>query len=143
MKTNEIPIERVMTSEEAKSIFGNKFVSFYFDEDRDAHADTVRLFEDIAAGKYEAFTSDYVVDELKDSANEKREKMFMLIERYGMTVLEFDQEAEQLADVYVEQGIIPSKYRTDGIHITVASVNDSDMKIKHELSAHCKTKDKA
>ena len=38
--------------------------NYYFDEDRDAHADTVRLFEDIAAGKYAAFTSVYVIDEL-------------------------------------------------------------------------------
>ena len=31
--------------------------NFYVDQERDAHADTVRLFEDIAAGKYEAYTS--------------------------------------------------------------------------------------
>jgi hypothetical protein len=33
--------------------------NFYIDADRDAHADTVLLFEEIAAGKYEAFTSVY------------------------------------------------------------------------------------
>ena len=31
--------------------------NFYFDTDREAHADTVKLFKEIAAGKYEAFTS--------------------------------------------------------------------------------------
>jgi len=35
--------------------------NYYFDEDRDAHADTVRLFEDIAAEKYEAYTSAYIL----------------------------------------------------------------------------------
>ena len=39
--------------------------NFYFDTDRDAHAATVKLFEEIAAGKYEPFTSRYVVDELE------------------------------------------------------------------------------
>ena len=39
--------------------------NFYFNEDRDAHTDTVRLFEDIAEGKYLAFTSFYVIDELE------------------------------------------------------------------------------
>jgi len=39
--------------------------NYYFDEDRDiAHQSTVRLFKDIAVGKYEAFTSRYVVNEL-------------------------------------------------------------------------------
>ena len=32
--------------------------NYYFDRDRDAHADTVKLFEEIAEGKYEAFTSE-------------------------------------------------------------------------------------
>jgi len=37
----------------------------YFDEDRGlAHDSTVALFEEIAVGKYEAFTSLYVIDEL-------------------------------------------------------------------------------
>jgi len=37
--------------------------NFYFDEDRDAHADTVKLFKEIFLGKYEAFTSRYVIDD--------------------------------------------------------------------------------
>jgi predicted nucleic acid-binding protein len=76
--------------------------NFYFDENRDAHADTVRLFEDIAAEKYEAYTSDYVVRELEDAANEKRDKMLTLIDRYEITVLGLDPEAEQLAYTYVD-----------------------------------------
>jgi predicted nucleic acid-binding protein len=116
--------------------------NYYFDEDRDAHADTVRLFEDIAAGKFEAYTSDYVVDELEETISEKRDKMLALIDQYEITVLEFDQEAEQLADTYVEQGIIPSKYRTDGIHIAVASVNDLDMIISMNFQHIVKRKTK-
>ena len=38
--------------------------NFYFDTERDAHNATVKLFEEITTGKYEAFTSRYVVDEL-------------------------------------------------------------------------------
>ena len=101
--------------------------SYYFDEDRDAHADTVRLFEDIELGKYEAYTSDYVIDELNDAVSEKRDKMLALIDKCSITVLGPDPEAEQLADKYVEQRIIPTKSRTDGIHIAVAAVNNLDM----------------
>ena len=31
--------------------------NYYFDTERDAHSDTVKLFEEIRAGKYQAFTS--------------------------------------------------------------------------------------
>jgi len=60
--------------------------SYYFDEDRDAHADTVQLFEDINLGKYEAYTSDYTVRELENAPNEKRDKMIELIDRYNIVV---------------------------------------------------------
>jgi len=116
--------------------------NFYFDEDRDAHADTVQLFEDIAAKKYDAYTSAYVVNELEDAISEKREKMLTLIDRYNITVLGLDPEAEQLADTYVALGIIPAKYRTDGIHIAVAAVNDLDMVISMNFRHIVKRKTK-
>jgi hypothetical protein len=116
--------------------------NFYVDEDRDAHADTVRLFEDITTGKYEAYTSFYVIDELEDAPDEKRDKMIALIEQHGITVLALNIEAEQLADVYVEHGIIPLKYRTDGVHIAVAAVNDLDMIISMNFQHIVKRKTK-
>ena len=54
----------------------------YFDDDRGlAHQSTIMLFKEIAAGKYEAFTSDYVTDELERAPTEKSEKMIALIEQ--------------------------------------------------------------
>ena len=54
----------------------------YLDDDRGiAHTSTIRLFNEIAAGKYEAFTSDYVTDELERAPAEKSEKMISLIEQ--------------------------------------------------------------
>ena len=102
--------------------------NFYVDEDRgDAHTDTVRLFKEIAAGKYEAFTSDYVTDELENAPQEKRDKMIALYAEYGIKVLEPDTEASRLADLYVSEGVIPQKYRTDGLHIAIATVYGLDL----------------
>ena len=115
----------------------------YFDEDRGlAHTDTLKLFKEIAAGKYEAFTSDYVTDELERAPEEKRGKMIALIEQYGIVVLELNEEAERLADIYVEQGIIPIKYRTDGVHIAVAAVNNLDLIISLNFQHIVKRKTK-
>ena len=102
--------------------------NFYVDEDRgDPHNDTIRLFKEIAAGKYEAFTSDYVVDELKKSQAEKYARMMSLLTKYNIPVLNMSDEADRLADVYVAEGVIPQKYRTDGLHIAIATVYDLDM----------------
>ena len=101
--------------------------NFYFDEDRDAHADTVKLFEKIAFGEFEAFTSTYVTDELEKAPKDKREKMLNLITECGISVLAPNEEAVRIADIYVAEGIIPQKYRTDGLHIAIATVNELDM----------------
>jgi hypothetical protein len=101
--------------------------NYYFDAERDAHADTVKLFEEIKQGKYEAYTSVYVTDELEVAPEPKRSKMFGLITEYGVTVLNANEETASLADIYVTQGIIPVAYRTDGRHIACTAVNGLDM----------------
>ena len=108
--------------------------NYYFDKDRDAHADTVKLFKEIAAGKYEAFTSTYVTDELEKAANPKRDKMLGLIMEYGIAVLAPTEDAAKMADIYVAEGVIPRKYRTDGLHIATATVHALDMIISLNFS---------
>jgi predicted nucleic acid-binding protein len=98
----------------------------YFDMEREAHGDTVRLFKEIQAGKYEAYTSTYVTDELTLAEEPKRSKMFKLIDEYNIEVLDDSEEARKLANVYVDAGIVPIKFRYDGLHIAVAVVNDLD-----------------
>jgi hypothetical protein len=115
--------------------------NFYFDTDRgDAHIDTVRLFKEIAAGKYEAYSSDYVVDELKRAPEEKRNEMINLFSEYGIKVLEPAEEASRLADLYVLGGAIPQKYRTDGLHIAIATINGLDMVISMNFQHIVKNK---
>jgi hypothetical protein len=41
--------------------------------------------------------------------------------------LEANEIAETLADKYVSEEIIPQRYRTDGIHIAMATINDLDI----------------
>ena len=53
-----------------------------------------------------------------------------------------NDEAERLADIYVEQSVIPQKYRTDGVHIAVAAVNDLDLIISMNFQHFVKRKTK-
>lgn len=100
--------------------------NYYFDSDRDAHADTVRLFAEIRDGKYRAYTSDYVIYELQNAPEPKRSRMLALIEDYNLAVLKIDEESERLANVYVEKGVVPLKYRFDAAHIAIATVHGMD-----------------
>ena len=88
---------------------------------------TVSLFGEIASGKYDGYTSAYVLDELAQAPEGKREKMMSLIAQYNISVLSYSDEANALADIYVSEGVIPLKYKTDGLHIAVAAVNGLDM----------------
>ncbi|MCL1995048.1 MAG: PIN domain-containing protein [Defluviitaleaceae bacterium] len=100
--------------------------NYYFDTERDAHPATVKLFQEIKAGKYEAYTSAYVVDELKNAPEPKRSDMLGLIAKYNIKMLKTETEAEKLAEVYVAEGIISKKYMYDCVHIACATVNDLD-----------------
>ena len=101
--------------------------NYYFDTERDLHADTVKLFDEIKAGKYIAFTSEYAVGELSRAPEEKYRKMMRLMEEYNVTVLERSDEADNLAALYQEQGILPRRSTTDARHIAIATINDMDM----------------
>ena len=101
--------------------------NYYFDSDRDAHEDTIILFEEIRAGKYDAYTSDYVIDELLNADEPKRSKMLALIKEYNITTIETAHEIiEGLADKYITQSVIPIKHRYDALHIATATVNNLD-----------------
>jgi len=101
--------------------------NYYFDAERDAHADTVRLFEEIRQGKYWAYTSKYTTEELSRAPEEKFLKMMGLIEQYDVVVLEPSDEVAKLGALYQEQDILPKRSTVDALHIAVATVNDLDM----------------
>jgi predicted nucleic acid-binding protein len=115
----------------------------YFDAERDAHADTVKMFKEIQTGKYEAYTSSYVIDELAQAAEPKRSNMLALIAKYNINVLDANDEAQDLANVYVNEGVIPTKYKYDGLHIAIATINDLEyifsLNFKHINKVKTKT----
>jgi predicted nucleic acid-binding protein len=90
-------------------------------------ADTLKLFAEIKAGKFEAFTSEYVIQELEDTKDTvKLEKMKTLIAEYGITVVSASAEIRRLAGVYVSAGIIPERFIADAVHIAAATVTGLD-----------------
>jgi predicted nucleic acid-binding protein len=88
--------------------------NFYFlDKDSAKKDDTRKLFQAIRKGKYEVYTSQYVYDEIERDSPEKYKKMAALLEKYAQHTLSFNKEADDLAEIYVKNRIIPLKYMTD------------------------------
>jgi hypothetical protein len=107
--------------------------NYYFDKDREGHADTVRLFDEIREGRHEAFTSEYTVNELVEAPEPKRTKMLALIDEYDVKTLAMTNESDNLADLYVSEGIIPERFRLDGAHIASASMSGLDYVLSYNF----------
>jgi hypothetical protein len=118
--------------------------NYYFDTERPGHDDTVRLFEEIRAGKHEAYTSGYTVRELSDAPEPKRSDMLALIDEFNITMLGMDStdESDRLAALYVEQGIIPARYLMDGAHIATAAIHGLDYIVSYNFQHINKAKTK-
>jgi predicted nucleic acid-binding protein len=108
--------------------------NFYFYEKRPQEmADTRKLFRLIKAGKYEAYTSAYAVEELKKASKEKYQKMLVLVEKYTQKPFSQDTETERLAGIYLDKKIIPVKYIEDAQHIASATVNGLDFVVSYNF----------
>jgi predicted nucleic acid-binding protein len=107
--------------------------NYYFDADRDGHEDTVKLFDAIDNGEYEAYTSDYVILEIERAKEPKQGNMLALIEKYAIGTLNYHVEATRLTNIYVQNSIIPARYRLDSSHIAIASVYGLDCVISYNF----------
>ena len=98
----------------------------FLEDNREYNRETKRLFDKIFQNEVEAYSSAYVIEELDKASEPKRSEMLNLIPKYKITVLEIDQRAYDLSETYIEMGIIPIKFRIDGIHIAMAAIYDMD-----------------
>jgi predicted nucleic acid-binding protein len=98
----------------------------FFEENREYIAETQVFFDKIREEKIDAYTSTYVIDELEKAPSPKREEMLKLVSDYEIEVLEYNDAAFDLADIYINMGIIPIKSRVDGVHIAMAAINNMD-----------------
>ncbi len=115
--------------------------NFVFADDApEKRADTLALFAEIGQGKYEPYTSSYVLEELEQAPEPKRSEMLQLITQYNIGILKGNNEVEDLAAVYVSEGIIPHKYRTDALHIAIATVNDLNLIVSYNFKHIVKLK---
>ena len=131
-----------MTTKYIPKLFIETTVFNFFFEGKQGQKqkNAVRLFAEIAKGRYEAYTSQAVMDEIKDASKEKAEKMDTLSQKHIKKFIKPPQEAERLAGLYIKKGIIPIKFMDDALHIATATVYNLDFVVSYNLGHIVKTK---
>lgn len=112
----------------------------FADDSPEKHEDTLSLLEEIRQGKYAPYTSSYVLEELEAAPEPKRIKMLTMAAEYSMIVTPPTEEATQLADMYIQEGIIPRKHLLDALHIATATVYDLDFIVSYNFKHIVKRK---
>jgi len=115
--------------------------NFYFADDApDKKRDTLKLFEEIKKGLYAPYTSEYVFFELRRADEPKQSQMIELTDRYGVMLLESSVEVDRLAQIYVNEGIIPARHFIDAAHIATTTVHDLDFIVSYNFQHIVKRK---
>ena len=52
--------------------------------------------------------------------------MWVVCAKVEIIILNADDESVRIADLYIQNGVIPVRYRIDAMHIAIASVNGLD-----------------
>lgn len=102
--------------------------NFAFADDATEKRDlTVKFFEQLPNSAHEVFISEEVIREVSRAPEPRRFLLEDLLRRVSPLLLEIDNEAEELAERYLREGIIPERYRGDALHIAVAVVNEIEV----------------
>ncbi|MCA1746272.1 MAG: type II toxin-antitoxin system VapC family toxin [Bacteroidales bacterium] len=81
-----------------------------------------RLFDDFRVGKKIAVISDITLDELSD-APQKVQDNFTTIPDDSLEILTSNPESRELADKYITEKAVSSKFYEDALHIAIATTN--------------------
>lgn len=88
---------------------------------------TLKFFRDLPLSAEGIYISDEVIREISRASEPKKSQLESLIRETNPLLLDIDLEAEELAERYIKEGIIPERYRSDAIHIAVAVINGIDV----------------
>ena len=84
------------------------------------------LLADIKAGNFSLFLSELSDAEIQDAPEEVR-KIYLEFRECASRILELGPEAIELADAYLNHGILAPNYRNDARHIALATVAGADV----------------
>jgi len=108
--------EKIMTLFLDTSVIGGYF-------DKEFEQDTRPLFQNIKDGKYIAFVSSSVIEELENAP----ENVKNLLKEFNYESIEVTSECKSLADEYIKEKVVGETSKDDCVHIATATVNNIDI----------------
>ena len=114
-------------NKELKIYLDTSVPNFLFADDAPEKKEiTIDFFDNfLAKGKYDAFISEFVIAEIENTTNEaKRNKLFNAISKYPISVVQINDrtEVDELAQQYINAGIIPAHKVMDALHIAISTI---------------------
>lgn len=98
--------------------------SAYFDNrDEKRQKITQKWWKEIATKKYQPYISELVEAELGDTRDKRRRHELLELVK-NIESLTINEEAEELAKVYIDNEVIPEEYTDDALHLAVATINN-------------------
>lgn len=101
--------------------------NFVFDEDSPNEMEiTKNFFDSVRQGNYEIFISEVVIREIENASENRRKSLAELIKDISPIELLLTAEADELANLYLEHGIVPRAKIDDARHISIATDHEMD-----------------
>ncbi|MDR3172060.1 MAG: hypothetical protein LBU17_10610 [Treponema sp.] len=116
------------------------FNFYHYGKAGEKQRETIKLFNAIESGKYDAYTSDSVLEEINHAVDKRRSELLIIVEKYTKKIFSANDDARKLAKLYVVNDIIPVDYFDDALHIATATVNNFDFVISYNMGHIIKAK---
>ena len=88
---------------------------------------TQQLLNQCRAGRFVVFVSEIVLQENDRAESDDARRMLREMNRVAPVVLEQGAESEELAEAYIQAGVVPPKKRDDARHVAIATVARLDL----------------
>lgn len=101
--------------------------NFYYADDAIEKMEITRqFFENIKSGNYQIYSSSVTIREIYNADDKTISELLALMKKYPPIMLEVNDEIDELADIYIGEGVITEKKRDDALHIAIATVYEMD-----------------
>ena len=87
---------------------------------------TNEFLESISNREFSIFVSDIILSEILNAYESRRSKLQELLNIYDYEMLNLDDNTRELANVYINEGLISKNEINDAQHIAIATVNRCD-----------------
>ena len=87
---------------------------------------TEMFFEWLKLSDHQVFSAGIVFEELNAAPEAKRDKLLRALSDLEPTLLPMTEEAADLCQLYLDQGILPARYYNDAIQIALCTCHEMD-----------------